>query len=1105
MKDRHPRLKAPAMIAFVLLGLATIAARGQQPNAPAQVATPVGGCGLLVPMGQEVQDPKAATKNWIVRSRAVTLDPGMLGVLEQDPPEGLTIELFDDVSVQPVFRHFNSLAPGEYTWTGSLADNELSSFVLSVHDEVMVAVFRSITKGTHEVRTGGDGIHFVREVDPAKQGRCGGGIAPVVDPHEIAPEEIRGGDAGSRGSTISVLVVSTTAASAPGGTQALANACIADTNDRFANSNISHRVELAAAWRVGYVESGEAGTDLQRLREVGDGYMDEVHGWRTYLGADLVALIVDDFALDPDTAGIGYRPVVAMSADLAFSVTVADYAVSNGTFAHELGHNFSCHHHPSDNGAGNDPTIYDYGFGHRYHVLPLSWYRTTMAYNDDPGHTRISHFSNPDVDHGNGVFDAPTGTGTRDNARVIDNTGAAVAAYMTPSSPNEIWVDDDYTAGNCDGHTWGYDAFDTMFEAVLFIEAPGVIHVAAGLYDHPAAITMLNQVEILGAGPSASIIRSGYNSWVGPIPAVVAEAGIDATAVLDGFKIVAAACPPCPPTNGLYSVGSPTVRNCNFHREYSGGMTGGFARGVLCDGGAPTFTDCTFTQDLPPSQGGIMPAMEVAYAGPTLRNCRFTNNGSLVSALFSTGSALTLVDCTFSGNEGQKVMLSEDCTGTLDRCAFTGNATARMAMENVNSDLVITNSTFSGNTSGGAESAAMHNLGSSPTIINCTFSRNDSVAAADSVSSAGGSVPTLTNCILWNGGAPDANGQIDGPANVTYSCVEGGWAGMGNMDADPRFMDADGPDNTPGTQDDDLRLMSTSPAIDAGNDEALPAGITADMGGGPRIQQCEIDMGAYEVAVGVDCNNNGLTDGCECAPFPWTLFENTTGAGDQTFTGPPDDQYAGIGGQVVTYDLVDALAADAAGPDFNVYEVDQGGPEFHSLDDVAVSADGVDFYSIIDSEGPVVRIPGDEMNADDAFARSYDIGSSGLSVVRYIRLDGVGDGAGGGSAGFDLDAIGVIHVAGDCNTNGVPDECDIADGTSDDMNGNGFPDECDPVSGDLDGDGDVDLDDCFIFVECLDGPDTGYPQGCDAADLDIDGDVDLNDAALFQMAFAGSM
>ncbi|MFM1830741.1 MAG: hypothetical protein RLZZ558_1081, partial [Planctomycetota bacterium] len=35
-------------------------------------------------------------------------------------------------------------------------------------------------------------------------------------------------------------------------------------------------------------------------------------------------------------------------------------------------------------------------------------------------------------------------------------------------------------------------------------------------------------------------------------------------------------------------------------------------------------------------------------------------------------------------------------------------------------------------------------------------------------------------------------------------------------------------------------------------------------------------------------------------------------------------------------------------------------------------------------------------------------------------------------------------VATDCNSNGIPDSCDLANGTSLDRNGNGIPDECDP-------------------------------------------------------------
>lgn len=77
----------------------------------------------------------------------------------------------------------------------------------------------------------------------------------------------------------------------------------------------------------------------------------------------------------------------------------------------------------------------------------------------------------------------------------------------------------------------------------------------------------------------------------------------------------------------------------------------------------------------------------------------------------------------------------------------------------------------------------------------------------------------------------------------------------------------------------------------------------------------------------------------------------------------------------------------------------------------------------------------------------------------------------------------------DCNENGVPDGCDIADGTSTDFNGNGIPDECEAaVPGDLDGDGDVDLADLGILLASY-GSDAG-------GDLDGDGDTDLADLGI---------
>ncbi|MFH1745530.1 MAG: hypothetical protein ABIG44_00650 [Planctomycetota bacterium] len=58
--------------------------------------------------------------------------------------------------------------------------------------------------------------------------------------------------------------------------------------------------------------------------------------------------------------------------------------------------------------------------------------------------------------------------------------------------------------------------------------------------------------------------------------------------------------------------------------------------------------------------------------------------------------------------------------------------------------------------------------------------------------------------------------------------------------------------------------------------------------------------------------------------------------------------------------------------------------------------------------------------------------------------------------------------------------------------------------GDIDGDGDVDIDDFNIFAGCLSGPDVPVESACEPADLDGDEDVDLPDFALFQAAFAGT-
>ncbi|NOT01878.1 MAG: hypothetical protein HOP29_14785 [Phycisphaerales bacterium] len=58
------------------------------------------------------------------------------------------------------------------------------------------------------------------------------------------------------------------------------------------------------------------------------------------------------------------------------------------------------------------------------------------------------------------------------------------------------------------------------------------------------------------------------------------------------------------------------------------------------------------------------------------------------------------------------------------------------------------------------------------------------------------------------------------------------------------------------------------------------------------------------------------------------------------------------------------------------------------------------------------------------------------------------------------------------------------------------------IPGDFDADGDIDLVDFSVYVDCVTGPAPPAPptQACSAADLDNDGDVDLINFAMWQRA-----
>ncbi|MDI6782035.1 MAG: PKD domain-containing protein [bacterium] len=141
---------------------------------------------------------------------------------------------------------------------------------------------------------------------------------------------------------------------------------------------------------------------------------------------------------------------------------------------------------------------------------------------------------------------------------------------------------------------------------------------------------------------------------------------------------------------------------------------------------------------------------------------------------------------------------------------------------------IISNSANNGNGGG------IYCYSSSPTITNCTISGNLAKCYGGGISCDGASSPTVVNSILWGDSPLGIYLYGTSSINITYSNIQGSWAGKGNINADPQFVGGG-----------DYHLLQTSPCIDNGSNTA-PAIPPTDKDGNPRIVNGIVDMGAYE-------------------------------------------------------------------------------------------------------------------------------------------------------------------------------------------------------------------------------------------------------------------
>ena len=360
------------------------------------------------------------------------------------------------------------------------------------------------------------------------------------------------------------------------------------------------------------------------------------------------------------------------------------------------------------------------------------------------------------------------------------------------------------------------------------------------------------------------------------------------------------------------------VRNIAVATSFCGG--GGAFYHWPFPAGSMAILYSNFFEDNESPQGG---ALSIFAGSIAVKESLFLSNRSTleggavhhnqVNSLFD--SEAIYANVVFSGNKsnefGGGAMSSESSTITVYNTLFSGN-------EAVDTGGVCCNGL-------GALGGAIVGIENSvTTVIQSTFVNNEARYGG----AISGSVSTnfhVFNSIFWGNKShepthPDFDISGFEILEIGHSIVESGLPEEvidkgGNLNEDPLFINPLGMDNLSGTLDDNLRLISGSPAINAGDNSVLPSDlldldrdgdlvelIPVDLDHNQRIADVRVDIGSYEfntISIGNSDEPKILTEVCSAGnltpayPNPFSTTVHLTFCVQKT--GPI---------QVVLYDIL---------------------------------------------------------------------------------------------------------------------------------------------------------------------------------------------------------
>jgi len=223
--------------------------------------------------------------------------------------------------------------------------------------------------------------------------------------------------------------------------------------------------------------------------------------------------------------------------------------------------------------------------------------------------------------------------------------------------------------------------------------------------------------------------------------------------------------------------------------------------GIFITNALPTIIDNIFTNNTASTQGGAISCTNNSAA-------RITHNTFEGNIALAGGGAIQVHDGSEpsiannliiensdvgeAGTGGGGVLCTDFSSPRISNNIIAGNTSENgggIYIQNCSSSLKIENNIIIDN-SADIGGGGIYCATSSPAITNVTFVGNSAGSNGGGIYCDPSSLPTLRNSILWDD-TPDEIHRVSVLTTVAFCDVQGGYTGVGNIDAEPIFV-ADG-------------------------------------------------------------------------------------------------------------------------------------------------------------------------------------------------------------------------------------------------------------------------------------------------------------------------